>query len=101
MCLDLCAQFMQMLYDGTVHRTAQIRMLVGNYTSFIAYAVVDILQASFAEELVTRLKRHLYDAAELVHFLRRVVGYVCDALEVGDELLDDAFPCHEALDEDV
>ena len=59
------------------------------------------LKPTFTQELVARPEGDLDDPRELGHLARDIVLDVGNALEVGDELLDDGLPRGETFDEDV
>ena len=121
--LNLRPQLLEVLHDGPVNGTAQVRMLVGNRTRLVADAVEDVLIAraqnipqqpyqqeqgllthlepALTQELVARPEGDLDDPRELGHLAGDIVLDVGYALEVGDELLDDGLPGGEAFDEDV
>jgi hypothetical protein len=45
MSLDFCTQFLEVLDDGMIDSTAEIRMLVSDNTGLIANSIVYILDA--------------------------------------------------------
>ena len=59
------------------------------------------LKTALAEELIACAEGHLDDGAELGHLTSDIVLDIGDAFKVGNELLDDGFPCSEPFDEDV
>ncbi len=90
--LDLGAELLEVLDDGALDGLCEVGVVVGDDAGLVADAVVDVLDAVLAEELVALAEGDLDDAAELGELLCGVVLDVGDALKVADELLGDVLP---------
>jgi hypothetical protein len=90
--LDLGAELLKVLDDGALDGLCEVGVVVGDDAGLVADAVVDVLDAVLAEELVALSEGDLDDAAELGELLCGVVLDVGDALKVADELLGDVLP---------
>ena len=102
MSLYLYAQFLEMLYYGTVNCTTEVGVLIRDDTGFIADAIIYILmatqshewdvgwlpsgrsthlKATLTDELISRAERYLNDGGKFSHLFCSVVLNVGDTLE--------------------
>jgi hypothetical protein len=101
--LYLYAQFLEMLYYGTVDCTTEVGVLIRDDTGFVADAIIYILKVAqshkwvagwipsrersthlktaFAKELISRAERYLNDGGKFSHLFCRVVLNVGNTLE--------------------
>jgi hypothetical protein len=101
--LYLYAQFLEMLYYGTVDCTTEVCVLICDDTGFVADAIIYILtvaqshkwvvrwipsrersthlKTAFAKELISRAEWYLNDGGKFSHLFCSVVLNVCNTLE--------------------
>lgn len=98
--LYLYAQFLEMLYYGTIDCTTEVGVLICDDTGFVADTIIYILavvqshkwvvpsrersrhlKTAFAEKLVSRAERYLNNGGKFSHLFRSVVLDVGNTLE--------------------
>ena len=101
--LYLYAQFLKMLYYGTIDCTTEVGVLIRDDTGFVADAIIYILKVAqshkwvvrwissrerythlktaFAEELISRAERYLNNGGKFSHLFCSVVLNVGNTLE--------------------
>lgn len=90
--LDFRTEFLEVLNNASLDCFTEVGVVVCNDARLVADAVVNVLDAVFAEELVALAKGDLDDASELGEFLGSVVLNVGNAFKVGNQLLDNVLP---------
>lgn len=63
--LDLGMELLQVLDDRAINRTPKVRVMIGDDARLVPYIVENVLEASFAEELVPSAERDLDNATKL------------------------------------
>ena len=81
MSFDFGTQLLEMLYYGAVNCSAEVCVLISDYTCVVAYGIVNVLETAFAKKLVAGAKRDLYEGTQTGEFPGGVVLNVCNSLE--------------------
>ena len=90
--LDFRSKLLKVLHNGALDSLGQVGVVISDHASLVADAVVNVLDAILAEELVALAERNLDDTSKLGELLGGVVLNVGDSLKVADQLLGDVLP---------